>query len=150
MSSGDDGAATKHAVSSEREIIERIRGRKLAVLVVDDEPPLRKAMSVALQRKYGAKVGIAESAPEAIRRLGEDDPYDLIFLDIMMPGISGVDAYPEILALSGGAKIVVMSAFPDSDEWARAKELDVELVSKPIPEKVLQRLLFQQVEDFDG
>jgi CheY-like chemotaxis protein len=150
MSFGDDGMATKHAVSSERENVEKIRRRKLAVLVVDDDPSLRKAMSVALHRKYGAEVGTAESASEATQRLKADDPYDLIFLDIMMPGLSGVDAYPEILTLSGGATIVMMSAYPDSEEWSRAKELDVELVSKPIPEKVLEQLLLQQVEDFDG
>ena len=150
MSSGNEGAGTKHAVTSERENVEKIRRRKLAVLVVDDDPSLRKAMSLVLRRKYGAEVGIAESAPEATQRLRADDPYDLIFLDIMMPGPSGVDAYPEILALSGGATIVVMSAYPDSEEWGRAKELGVELVSKPIPEKVLERLLLQQVEGFDG
>lgn len=140
--------ATKHAVSSQMEAVERIRSRGLAVLVVDDDPSLRGAMSYVLRRKYGAEVAAAESAPEAMLKLRAGGSYDLIFLDIMMPGMSGVKAYPELRALCGESTIVIMSAYENSEEWNRAKELGVELVSKPIPEKVLERLLTQELEGF--
>jgi hypothetical protein len=43
-----------------------------------------------------------------------------------------------------------MSAYAKSDDWNRAKEMEVLLVSKPIPEEVLERLLLETAEDMNG
>ena len=107
-------------------------------------------MQYNLTKKYGAQVATAESVAEALLKLQAGDLYNLILLDIKMPRVSGVDAYPTISSYSRGAKIVLMSAYAKSDDWNRAKEMEVLLVSKPIPEEVLERLLLETAEDMNG
>ena len=60
------------------------------ILVVDDEPQLRRVMKAALT-KQGYIVGDARSGEAALERLREER-YDLIILDRNMPGIGGVEA----------------------------------------------------------
>jgi len=60
------------------------------ILVVDDEPQLRRVMKAALA-KQGYIVGDARSGEAALEKLREER-YDLIILDRNMPGIGGVEA----------------------------------------------------------
>jgi PAS domain S-box-containing protein len=72
------------------------RGR---VLVVDDEVAIGGAMSRVLQREH--TVVVEADAREALARLAKED-FDVIFCDLMMPGVSGVEFY-ETLARSNPA-----------------------------------------------
>jgi two-component system, cell cycle response regulator len=57
------------------------------VLVVDDALAIRKAMSINL-RRFGVNIDLAETGEEALEYT-EKNIYDLIFLDVMLPGIDG-------------------------------------------------------------
>jgi PAS domain S-box-containing protein len=62
------------------------------ILVVDDEPNVCQLIRRALR---GHEVTVAESGHEALERVEEDD-YDVILCDVMMPDLSGIDVYHEM------------------------------------------------------
>ena len=63
----------------------------IRILAVDDEPDLRSLLRILLQSK-GYQVEEAASGEEAVRLISARPPYDLIIMDIMMPGMDGVEA----------------------------------------------------------
>ena len=63
----------------------------IRILAVDDDPDLRSLLRILLQSK-GYQVEEAASGEEAVRLISARPPYDLIIMDIMMPGMDGVEA----------------------------------------------------------
>lgn len=79
------------------------------LLVIDDEPGICLAISLLLQEYYG--VVTANSAEEALARLTE--PYELILLDLRMPGVEGYGLLNAIRAKAGNTPIIILSALGD-------------------------------------
>lgn len=77
-----------------------VPGQKLAVLVVDDEPTIREALSRFLVR-LGHRVDLAANGLEARTRL-TSRTYDRILLDVRMPGLAGDVLYREITERTPG------------------------------------------------
>lgn len=71
----------------------------IRILAVDDEPDLRALLRILLGNK-GYAVTEAASGNEAVELLRRDPRFDLIIMDIMMPGLSGVEACGKIRAFS--------------------------------------------------
>ena len=65
-----------------------------SVLVVDDEPSFTEALSVGLRRE-GFEVRTAADGRAALAEISESEP-DLVLLDVMLPGMSGLDVCREI------------------------------------------------------
>ncbi len=80
------------------------RGR---ILVVDDEEQIRELMREILEDE-GFHVDTAESGEEALALMEEKD-YDLVFLDIWLPGIDGLQVLGKILATPSGPHVVMIS-----------------------------------------
>ena len=72
---------------------------KIRILAVDDEPDLRALLRILLVNK-GYDVQESSSGSEAVELLRRDGRVDLIIMDIMMPGLSGVDACARIREFS--------------------------------------------------
>ena len=87
------------------------------ILVVDDEPQIRRIMRAVLVTK-GYEVIDAECGEDALKLI-RSERYDLMLLDINMPGMSGIEVCREVRR-SSDIPIVVMSA----GEEGRAKALD--------------------------
>ncbi len=66
---------------------------KRAILVVDDDLAICEALKMIFHPRY--RVGIAESGEEAIKRLRREE-FDLVTLDIDMPGLSGLETLAHI------------------------------------------------------
>ena len=60
------------------------------ILIVDDDPNIREVLSVLLGSE-GYSVDQAEDGEEALKKVDKDKNIDLVILDIMMPGMSGVE-----------------------------------------------------------
>jgi DNA-binding NarL/FixJ family response regulator len=83
----------------------------LRTLVVDDDPDQRALSRALLDRAGIGPVAEAVDAEEALRQAVAHQP-ELILLDLEMPGRSGIDVLPELLATCPGAAIVVVSNLP--------------------------------------
>lgn len=84
------------------------------VLIVDDHPLTRDALSALLGREGFDVVGTAVNGEEAIARAAADQP-DLVLLDLTMPGMDGLTALPEIRERAPDSEIVVLTA-SDAEE----------------------------------
>lgn len=77
------------------------------ILVVDDEPQIRRALSLALEA-HGYEVKLAEQGDQALIALGTWAP-DIMVLDLMMPGRDGFDVLREVRTWSA-LPVIVLSA----------------------------------------
>ena len=77
------------------------------ILLVDDDPASRQSVASALQRE-GCRVRPAANAVEAFMQAARG-PYDLVLLDLDMPGLSGVEALPYLRRCAPDTPIVVMT-----------------------------------------
>jgi two-component system KDP operon response regulator KdpE len=99
------------------------------VLVVDDEPPIRRFLRTSLTA-VGHRVVAAENGAEALAALGSEKP-DLIILDLGLPDKSGLDIIVEIRQRSA-VPIIVLSA--RNDERSKVEALDLgadDYIGKP-------------------
>jgi DNA-binding NtrC family response regulator len=91
----------------------RERWPNAAVLVVDDEPGMRNFLLKTLQPRAGLVLG-AGSAEEAETLLGRHR-FDLLILDITLPGKSGLMLLQELRARGDACEVVLITAFADLD-----------------------------------
>jgi signal transduction histidine kinase len=70
-------------------------GARASVIVVDDEPLVGRSIRRALR---GHDVQVFENGADAIERLSNGTPFDVVFCDLMMPDISGIEVYREATA----------------------------------------------------
>lgn len=85
----------------------------LRVLLVDDDVEVRDLLEVVLEGDVRfAVVAQAADGAEALELAVRHRP-DVVVLDLMMPGVDGFNALPRLRRTLPGARIVVVSAFPD-------------------------------------
>jgi len=97
----------------------RIRPHR--ILVVDDEPDVCQLIANSLERE-GYDCSVAYSGEEAIGIL-ENQHFDLVMTDLMMPGMSGVDLLNVIKRLFPDVPVLVVTAVDDKDTGIMAMEL---------------------------
>jgi two-component system response regulator NreC len=85
----------------------------IRVLIVDDHAVVRSGLRLLLEHDEGISV-VAEAgnAEEAVRAARQEHP-DVVLLDVVMPGTSGVEATPAILEASPESKVLVLSMQDD-------------------------------------
>jgi two-component system response regulator HydG len=115
---------------------------KVSILIVDDNISQCKTMSFVLKRK-GYAVAIAGDGLEALERVKESS-FDMIFMDVRMPTIDGVEVYRRIKRIKPEAVVVMMTAYAVEDLVQEAlqegaygivyKPLDLEVVTAFIKE----------------
>ncbi|HKP72226.1 MAG TPA: response regulator, partial [Pyrinomonadaceae bacterium] len=82
--------------------------RKISVLLVDDDPLLRRLVTEQLSRS-GFETAAASSGEEALETLQATD-YDVVMLDIRMTGMTGLDALREIRKLDDPPEVIMLTA----------------------------------------
>src|SRR5437867_3559485 len=86
----------------------------MRILIVDDEEVLRDVLDAVLRRE-GFEVAMAASGEEALAVLDVDENIDLVILDIMLPGISGIDTLRAIRISNPSLPVIVITAFSSID-----------------------------------
>lgn len=112
----------------------------LRALIVDDEYPAREELRYLLSRCACIEiVGEAADAREAMKLIKALD-YDVVFLDICMPGISGIDLVRELRALKKAPGIVFVTAYEEYAVEAFTVGA-VDYLVKPISEERLMEVV---------
>ncbi len=107
------------------------------VLVVDDDPAVRKSIDRVLSSK-GYAVITAENGEEALRKLNEEK-YDLVYTDIRMPGVSGLEVAEQIRARKPWTPVVIITGYGTDAAEARAKAAGVSsFVHKPLSPEMIE------------
>ncbi len=125
----------------------RGKNLKLKALIVDDEYPARQELRYALDGFDNVEiVGEATSAQEALALIKALD-YHVLFLDISMPGISGLELGAAIQELENQPRIIFVTAF---DEYAvQAFEVNaVDYVLKPVEPGRLKKAVDKVIKSF--
>ncbi len=103
---------------------------KFSLLIVDDEPKMVKYLSRRLVNR-GYKVRTAFSGPEALAAI-ENSPFAVILLDIMMPGMNGIETLKKILETNPTAAVILLTGQQSEQIAAQGKKLGAfDLVMKP-------------------
>jgi len=128
---------------------------KTNILVVDDLKSSRVTLGGILEDE-GHNVVLAENGYQAIEA-AKQVPFDLVFMDIKMPGINGVQAFRELKKVNPQAAVIMMTAYSVEDlikealeEGAYAvvyKPFDIEHIASII-ESALRKTLILVVDDY--
>ncbi|MGD2063159.1 MAG: sigma-54 dependent transcriptional regulator [Nitrospirota bacterium] len=101
------------------------------ILVVDDDAAICFALGEYL-RGEGHRPAVAASGRQALEQLSEE-PFEMVFLDIQMPGMNGLDALTEIGRRWPGLPVVIITAQGGMQTTVRAMQLGAyDYVTKPI------------------
>lgn len=113
------------------------------ILVVDDEPEIRKLVAAMLIRN-GYRVLIADTGENAIRLFRNNPDTDLLLTDVVAPGMSGPMIVDQITALNPEIKVLFMSGYDGTQVVQRyVVEKGYSLLVKPFTMEQLER----KVED---
>lgn len=109
------------------------------ILIIDDEPALRKTMARILQNA-GLEVTTAESAEQGIDYLKSTE-FDMILTDLRMPGMQGLEALKHIHANYPNLPVILFTAQPDVNSAVDAlRHGATDYLLKPIkPEVMIER-----------
>ena len=117
------------------------------ILVADDEESHRIMLRAVLQEE-GYEVAGAADGPEAIRAV-EQEPFDLILLDIRMPGMDGIDALTEIRRISPYVPVLMMTAYASVKTAVDALKAGAfEYLIKPLDIEELKILIEKALEHY--
>ena len=108
-----------------------------SILIVDDEPEIRKSLVGALEdEKY--QVGSAASGKECLEIL-QRRPFDLLLLDIWMPGMDGLETLEKVTELDDPPEVIIISGHGTIETAVRATKLGAfDFLEKPLS---LEKLL---------
>lgn len=105
--------------------------RETSVLIVDDEKNMRITLSDILLEE-GYRVTTASTGEEAVS-LCEQHGFDVILMDVRMPGINGVEAFRRIRRHREGVRVIMMSAYSVDDlKQAALEEGAIAFLPKPL------------------
>jgi two-component system response regulator RegX3 len=100
------------------------------ILIADDEPSVRDSVTYALQQD-GYEVTPAVDGTDAESKIAGDMPFDLLILDIMMPGRSGLDICREVRARSAVPIIILTAKDAEVDKVVGLEVGADDYVTKP-------------------
>lgn len=113
-----------------------LRERAPLVLVVDGEKSFRDTTRLFLEGA-SCRVATAANGEEALELVRRETP-DLVLLDLVMPGMSGVVVLKELHRMDPELPVVVVTAYPDSELMSQALRFPpVTLLPKPVEKATL-------------
>lgn len=126
-------AQRSRAPSASRRVAASVAGNmnRNSLLVVDDDPEIRSLVREYLTLR-GYRVRVAQNGQEALALVEQERPH-LIILDLMMPGMDGVEVLRALRARDFKGGVVTLSASQDEHALQRTLDLGaVDVVGKPV------------------
>jgi CheY-like chemotaxis protein len=125
-----------------------------SALVVDDYGPAKKMLGASLWvLPQIGEIEFADSGEEALKKVGSKQ-YDLIFLDVSMPGLDGFDTCAQIRKIQGYdvTPIIMVSGDPSSANYIKWAACGcTSYVTKPIQQQPFRELnmkMFSRLEEY--
>jgi len=119
------------------------------VLVVDDDPVVTKSFDRVLSGK-GYAVITASSGQEALNKLETED-YDVVFTDIKMPGMSGLEMAEQVKQKRPWLPVVIVTGYGSPDNEARAEAAGVSgFLRKPVSPEMIEDSAHKAVSEKDA
>ena len=109
------------------------------VLIVDDEESMRLLLERLLESLPGLEITLAASSDEAVLKVGSGQ-YDLILLDLLMPGIGGLEVLKIVRTSVANRKtpVIIVSVLADSDTMIVCQSLGIgDYIVKPVVRETL-------------
>jgi DNA-binding NtrC family response regulator len=101
-----------------------------SVLIIDDEAEIRESLQTVLEME-GFSVATASTGEAGLQKLGEQ-PFDLVLLDLSLPGRDGMDILSDIHTLDRNLPVIMITAYGTVENAVRAMRLGaVNFVQKP-------------------
>jgi len=114
------------------------------ILITDDSNGFSKTMAMILRRK-GHHVIIADSGSQAIDRVKKQS-FDMVFMDIKMPGMNGVETLKKIKEKRPGTVVIMMTAYAVDDLLRQSVAEGAEgLLYKPVNMEQVFQLIDERV-----
>jgi len=113
------------------------------VLIVDDHEPTRLLVGRIVTQELGARVTLAGTCEEALH-CAEEKTYDVILLDLLMPGIGGYEVLRRIRARGANrtTPILVLSVMSERDSIERCRRLGASsFLAKPVDRELITTML---------
>jgi len=112
----------------------------MRILVIDDEPAVAAVIAEAL-RDEGHEVLVATGGEEALQVIAHGRP-EAVFLDIVMPGMDGVETLRRIRTNSPDLPVIILSGWASPRQLDEARRLGVcDVMRKPVALKTLSSAL---------
>jgi CheY-like chemotaxis protein len=110
------------------------------ILVIDDHPAVALLVAEALENE-GHQAFVAGSGEEGLQVI-QQNPLDAVFLDIVMPGIDGIEVLRRIREKHANLPVIILSGRVTEGQIETARELGVtDVLRKPAPLKYFARAL---------
>ncbi len=101
------------------------------ILVVDDEPSIRKALQMGLSSKE-VEVDVADDGKTGVE-LGSRGHYDVVIADLCLPDLDGLEVVQRIRKQSPEVVSIIISGDPRRDNFAKAKRHEITVfLEKPL------------------
>ena len=121
---------------------------KPQVLVIDDDAVVGRSFDRVLSRK-GYEVSTALTGEEGLKNI-EATEYDVVFTDIKMPGIDGLEVAERIKAKCPWTPVVVITGYGTEENEAEASLLGVSgFVHKPLTPEIIESITLKALEEPD-
>jgi CheY-like chemotaxis protein len=107
------------------------------VLVVDDDPVVGESFNRVLSRK-GYAVITAANGDEALAKM-QAERYDLVFTDLRMPGMDGLEVAEQVKARQPWTPVVIVTGYGSKPSEDRARAIGVsEFLNKPLSPEMIE------------
>ncbi len=114
------------------------------IIVVEDDPAVRGVVKHALGREEGMYTLTVEDGETALERLTSSDPFDLVILDVMLPGVDGISVCRQIRRddTHGDVPVLMLSARDDETSVVTGLEVGADdYITKPFrPRELVSRV----------
>ena len=111
------------------------------ILIVEDDEISDSLISIIVE-KYSKEIFHAKTGVEAVKVCQQNPDIDLVFMDINLPEMDGLEATCQIRQFNKDIVIIAQTAFRQSGDKEKAMEAGCnDYITKPIESKLLQRVI---------